>query len=60
MAMNFSYGDYDAYLAQQVEDYMTECVPTEVGRKGDTFINCQECTDDKCEYWAEYNLDGVA
>ena len=56
--------DYDAWLAQQVDNYMQWCEPTvvEVHQEpqdgeiaSEPIFNCDYCDNDECEYWDTYH-----
>lgn len=68
----FSTPSYDDYLARCAEEYNKECTPEVIrvhkeyeGRNEDGTIeystsgeyNCQECDNDECEHWKDYNED---
>ena len=56
--------DYDTWLMRQAEYYCTPCEPTIIsaekvyeadGYSMDYTYNCEECDNEECEYWKEYN-----
>lgn len=56
--------DYDTWLAKQADYYCTPCEPTVIsaekvyeadGYSMDYTYNCEECDNEDCEYWREYN-----
>lgn len=53
---------YDNYLAKQVEDYLTGCMPTpcmptpiSVNEDGVANYSCEECDKRDCEFWRVFN-----
>lgn len=48
---------YDNYLAKQVEDYLTGCMPTSISVNEDGVANysCEECDKRDCEFWRVFN-----
>ena len=56
--------DYDTWLMRQAEYYCTPCEPKVIGihqepSDGEVMTspiyNCEECDNEECEYWKEYN-----
>lgn len=62
--------EYDNWLFNQASDYWSECTPKPIWTSdeidydldGKMFsypsykMNCEECDDESCEYWKEYNM----
>lgn len=60
---------YDAWLERQVDEFMKGCEPEvirvdkqyegtfngEAEFSDDRIYNCEECDNEECEYWSEYN-----
>jgi hypothetical protein len=44
--------NYDSYLANLVDDYLSECTP-QYTSDGDYAVNCEHCTNIDCEYYEE-------
>lgn len=56
--------DYDNWLLQQADNFMTGCKPRAVGVHqepadgeimSENVYNCEDCEDATCEHWSDYN-----